>query len=459
MRKLLALLLPALLLAQARADTLRLSVDDAVRLALQNNRQIALAQARLDEAAAGKGVAFGSFLPQVSGTGTYTRLARASELTTYAAHDSIMAVPVFDTAGNYIGSTGVPVRVPVGLDTYKLRLGSVNNYSLGVTAQQTLFTWGKLANAYRIAGLTADMQRAALRQARMQVKVDATSGFYQALLATKTAALMRDSRDQLRRHVDQVQSLYDNGLATRLDVMKATLGLTNLEAQVGQVENGAALALAALHMTLGLADDRPLALSGELQPETLTVDLAAATDSALASRPELVQLRDALGMSVLGRRIAGTANLPNAFAQFNFSYANPVGFSSEWGSNWNATVGVSWPLFTGLANCSKLRQADARVRQARVAFASVEDGIRLEVQSQVLALNQEARNADCQARSVEVAEQALALAEQRYQNGLLTNLEYMDTQLALTQSRLSYLNALANYQIAEARLHKALGAE
>jgi outer membrane protein len=459
MRKLVALLLPALLFATAGADTLTLGLDDAVRLALQNNRQIALAQARLDEAAAGKGVAFGSFLPQVSGTGTYTRLARASELTTMALHDSFMSLPVYDTLGEPIGVTAPNMFWTGRVDTVNLKLGSVNNYSLGVTAQQTLFTWGKLVNAYRIAGLSADMQREALRQARMQVKVDATSGFYQALLAQKTVALMHDSYDQLRRHVDQVQSLYDNGLATRLDVMKATLGLTSLEAQVGQVENGAALALAALRMTLGLTNDRPLLLSGELQPETLSVDLAAAADSALAHRPELAQLRSALDISVLGKQIARTANLPTAFAQANFSYANPVGFSTKWGSNWNATAGISWPLFTGLSNYNKLRQADARVRQARVALAQVEDGVRLEVQSQVLALNQESRNAGYQARNVEVAQQALDLAEQRYQNGLLTNLEYMDTQLALTQSRLSYLTALANYQIAKARLHKAMGEE
>lgn len=458
MFKRLLILLP-LLLAAGRADTLRLTVDDAVRLALTNNRQIALAQARLDEATAGKGVAFGSFLPQVNGTGTYTRLARASELTTMALHDSFMSLPVFDEFGNQIGVTQPSMFWTGRIDTVSIKLGSVNNYSLGVSAQQTLFTWGKLVNAYRIAGLSADIQTAAAVQARAQVRVDATSGFYQALLARKTANLMRESYDQLGRHVDQVQSLYDNGMATRLDVMKATLGLTNLGAQLSQVENGATLALAALGVVVGLPGDQPLALSDNLRPESLLANVDAATDSALADRPELRQLRDALGIATLGTKIARAANLPNAFAQFNYSYANPVGFSAAWGSNWNATAGISMPLFTGLSNLNKLRQSQARQRQAKVALAQVEDGIRIEVQANVLALNQEAKNIGYQSRAVEVAEQALSLAEQRYQNGLLTNLEYMDTQLALTQSRISYVNSLANYQVAKARLRKAMGGE
>ncbi|MEO0081797.1 MAG: TolC family protein [candidate division WOR-3 bacterium] len=447
------------LVAAGLAETLQLDARRAAELALANNRQLALAQAKLEEAAYGRNAAFGSFLPQVSATGTYTRLARANEFTMFSAHDSIMTVPVFDPQGNYIGNTGVPVRVPVGVDTFRLPLGSVNNYSAGLTAQQTLFTWGKLINAYRIAGLTLDMQQEAARQARAQVRLDAISGFYQALLAEKTLEVMRASYQQLAGHVAQVQSLYENGLASRLDLMKATLGLQQLEAQVSQMENTASLALSALRNTLGLEPDMPVSLVEDLQPDSMTVVLDSAQTSALANRPELRQLRDAVRIADLGVRIARTANLPTAFAQFNYSYRNPVGFSAEWGSDWNATAGLSWPLFTGLSNHNKLRQAQARLRQARFGLAMAEDGIRLEVQAAVSALHQEAKNTAYQSANVRLAEDALALAETRYQNGLLTNLEYLDTQVALTQARVARLNALANYQIAKARLAKATGAE
>jgi len=459
MRKLTACLLPGLVLAlaSASADTLQLDAARAVELALANNRQIAQTQAKLDEAAAGKGTAFGSFLPQISASGTYTRLAKASGLTMYAAHDSIMTVPVYDPLGNYLGQTGVPVRVPVGVDSFTISLSREDNYALTGTVQQTLFTWGKLVNAYRIAGLSFDLQKEAAAQARAQVKVDATQGFYQALLARKTVGVMDDALNQLRGHIGQVQSLYDNGLATKLDLMKATLGLQQMEAQVSQVENGAELATAALLNVLGLDPGTPVAFDEELAPDSLTIDAEEATRQALESRPELAQLRDAAKMAELGVRIARTSNLPTLFAQANGSYKNPVGLSDTWGTDWNATLGFSMPIFTGLANLNKYKAAQARQRQARVALAMVEDGVRLDVKAQVLALNQEAKNAAYQRKNVEVAEAALALAEQRFQNGLLTNLDYMDSQLALTQSRVAYLNALANYQIAKAKLAKAIG--
>lgn len=443
----------------ARADTLRLDAAKAVELALANNQQIALALAKLDEAAYGKNASFGSFLPQISGAGTYTRLARATELTTIALHDSFMSLPVYDEMGNQIGFTQPNMFWTGAIDTVRMKLGSVNNYSAGVTAQQTLFTWGKILNAYRIAGLNLEMQKEAAKQVRAQVRLDALSGFYRALLAQKTVDVMRESYKQLQGHVIQTQSLYDNGLATRLDLMKATLGLQQLEAQVSQMENAADLALAVLLNTLGLKPDTPVSLAEDLKPESLTIDVDSMKARALAARPELKQLRDAVRIAELGTRIARAANLPTAFAQFNYSYANPVGFSAKWGSNWNATAGISWPLFTGLASINRLKQAQARERQAKFGLVLAENGVELEVRACVSALNQEMKNVGYQRKNVEVAEAALHLAEQRFQNGLLTNLDYMDSQVALTQARVAYLNALANYQIAKAGLAKATGAE
>lgn len=437
----------------AAADTLRLDAAKAVELALQNSHQIAQAQAKLDEAASGRDATFGSFLPQVSAAGTYTRLGTVSAFP--MAKYALFPLRVYDPqTGKVIGYTD-SVPVVVGADT--LKLGSADNFALTGTVQQTLFTWGKLLNAYRIAGLNFDLQKEAAAQARAQVRVDATQGFYQALLARRTVEVMNDALRQLKGHVGQVQALYDNGMATKLDLMKATLGLQQMEAQISQIENGAELATAALLNTLGLDPGTPVAFNEELAQDSTTVDADQATQQALDRRPELAQLRDAVKMADLGVRIARTANLPNAFVQANGSYKNPVGFTSEWGTDWNATAGISMPIFTGMANLNKFRAAQARHRQAKVALAMVEDGVRLEVKALALARNQEAKNTAYQKKNVEVAEAALALAQTRYENGLLTNLDYMDSQLALTQSRVAYLNALANCQIAKAKLRKATG--
>lgn len=455
-RVLTRLLLTALALSLAGAETLELDVDRTVELALANPDLVEMTAARLQEAVAGRTVAFASFLPQLSGTGTYTRLAKVNEFTLLAPHESVFGVPVFDPQGSYLGST-VPIPVAVGVDTYRMSLGSANNYVLRASLSQTIFTWGKLLNAWRIANLNLDIQQEAARQSRAQARVQAIETFYQAMLAQRLVELMHESEAQLQRHVEQVERLCNNGLATRLDVMRARVGLTNMRAQVTRAETGAELALSALRHVTALAPNTPLKLVGEIGPETTSLDLDLLTNSALQRRPELIQLRRSVQVAELGKRIAQTAGLPAAFATLNYDYKNPVGFNAKWGADWNVTAGVSWPVFTGGANLARLKQAAAREQQARIAVRMLEEAVRLEIQAQLAALKQEQQNLVYQAQNVELAEEAMKLAEQRYQNGTLTNLEYLDTQLQLVQARVSYLSSLAACRIARARLARATG--
>ncbi|MFO7675649.1 MAG: TolC family protein [bacterium] len=449
-------LLVLLAAAPAAADTLRLDAAAAVELALKNNHAVRTALARVEEAAAGKAATFGSLLPQLSASASYVRLGTVNRFTMVTPVYGQFPLRVYDPLGNLIGFTD-SIPMAIGADTLDLELGGADNFSLTGTAELVLFTWGKLFNAWRIAGLSLDMQQEGLRLARLQVRTRATEGFYNALLARKLADLMQQSYDQLERHIEQVRVLYENGLATGLDVKRASVGLTNLQVQLNSVRSGEALAEAALRNTIGVEPETPIALAGDLEREDWDIGYEAARDSALTRRPELEQLRQAMRMADLGVRIARTANLPSLFSQFNYGYKNPVGFSAGWGTDWNLVVGAQMPLFTGGANLNKLKQARAKERQARIALAMVEDAVGLEVRALHSALEQERHNIELQSGNVQVAEEALQMAETGYQNGLVTNLEYLDTQLALTQSRVSHLSSLANHRIARARLLQAMG--
>lgn len=441
----------------ARADTLLLTVERAVELALKNNYQLKQNEEKVLEAAAGKGAAFGSFLPQISASGSYTRLGAVNQFEMVAPVYQMLPLRVYDPmTGQIIGFTD-SVPLPVGADTVRMALGSQNNYLLRGTVQQTLFTWGKLINAYQIAGLSLEAQKAARDQARQETKFSAVQAFYQALLAEKSAQLLNESYEQLQRHVAQVEKLYDNGLASRLDVMRARVSLTNMANQVAQVKNGAELARAALANLLGLEPGTAFVLESELAAETTGLDTAGALRRAKENRPELAQLRRLVEIADRSVRIARTANLPTLFAAANFDYKKPVGFKDEWGKDWNATLGVSLPIFTGLTNYHKLKQAQSKYRQAFLSLKMVESAIDLDVQAALASLGQEKNNIVYQGENVKVAEEAFRLAEERYQNGLLSNLEFLDIQLQLTQSRVAYLNALANYQIARARFLRAVG--
>ncbi len=449
----LTLLIPARMIA----DTLFLDAEKAIELALKNNPQLKQYQEKVLEARDGKAVAFSNFLPQLSASATYTRLGSVNEMELVTPTYRQLPLRVYDPrTGEIIGFTD-SVPLPVGADTMSIALGSLNNYNLRLNLQQTLFTWGKLLNAYRIAGLGLEAQKAAREQTEQEIKLQALQAFYQTLLAEKTVALLQESYEQLQRHVNQVEKLYDNGLASRLDFMRARVSLTNMANQLTQVQNGAEIARAVLCNITGIPFTTTIILDEELKPEPLPFDSVHAIDTARRYRPELVQLRRLVQIADLNVRIARTANLPTLFASTNLDYKKPLGFEDKWGQDWNATIGLSWPLFTGLGNLHKLRQAESRYRQTRWNEKMVEDAIALDVRSAIKNLMQEEKNIAYQGENVLLAEEAFRLAEEKYRNGLISNLEFLDTQLALTQSRLSYFTALANYQIARTKYLRAIG--
>lgn len=446
-----------LALTYARGDTLTINVERAVELALKNSYQLRQNEEKVLAAAAGKGAALGGFLPQISASGAYTRLGTVNEFEMAAPVYRKLPLRVYDPfTGEVIGFTD-SVPMPVGADTVRMALGSQDNYFLRGTIQQTLFTWGKLINAYRVAGLNLEAQKAAREQVRQDVKFAALQAFYRALLAEKTADLLAGSYEQLRRHVEQVARLYEEGLARRLDLMRAQVSLTNMAKQVDGAKRGAELARAALTNLLGLEAGTTLILESELKAETPDLDTTSALRRAQENRPELVQLRRLCKIADIGVQITRTANLPTLFATGNFDYKRPVGFQNHWGKDWNATVGLSWPIFTGLANYHKLRQAKSQYRQAVLSLKMVEDAIELELRAAVAGYVQEKNSIGYQEENIKVAEEAFQLAEKQYQNGLLSNLEFLDIQLQLTQSRVALLNALANFQVARARLLRAMG--
>ncbi|MEO0074750.1 MAG: TolC family protein [candidate division WOR-3 bacterium] len=439
------------------SDTLVLELNQAIDLALQNNKSILIAQEKVKAQIASKNAARAAFLPSVSLSGTYTRLAESQGFPMSIAIPGKISFPVYDFSGNIIGFTeSIPTTIRTITET--LNLVNKDNYNVGAKVTQTLFTWGKLINAYQIAGLALDMEKESYEQAIEDLKLQVIESFYKTILAEKTLQLMQESYAQMQRHISQIEKLYQSGMVGQLDLLRARVQLANMRSQVIRIENGYRLAQSALKLLIGLSDEKHLKLQGEFEFSGYNIDLDTAIKSALQYRRDLNNMRRTVQMLEKGLAIARTANLPSIFSAFNYSYAKPLSVTqNDWGANWNATIGVSMPLSLGGANWYKMKESKAQLKQAQLGLAMLEDAVKLDVQSKLLTLKQEEEIFSYQAENVRTAEQALVLAEEKYQNGLITNLEYLDTQLALTQAKLEQMNAIANCIIAKAKLLNAIG--
>lgn len=440
------------------SDTLYLNLDQAIDFTLKNNKSIMIAQEKVKAQTAGKGISRASFLPSISLSGTYTRLAQTQGFPMSFPIYGKYPFPVYDVGGNIIGFTE---SIPIirGAITETLNLSNKDNYNLGAKVTQTLFTWGKLINAYQIAGLALDIEKESYRQVIEDLKLQVTESFYQTILADKGAQLMSESYEQMQRHINQIEKLYKNGLVSRLDLLRAQVQLTNLRSQLIRIENARTLAYSALKMLIGLEQEKPIRLQAEFAFDpSYELSLEDAVKTATTERTDLKNMRRTVQMLEKGLAISRTTNLPTIFSAFNYAYSKPLSITNpDWGSTWNATIGASMPLSLGGSNWYKMKESKAQLKQAQLGLVMLEEAVVLDVKSKLFNLQQEKEILSYQAENIRTAEQALLLAEEKYQNGLITNLEYLDTHLALIQAKLEQMNSIANCIIAKAKLLNAIG--
>lgn len=449
-----ALLAPLALLT---ADTLTVTLDDAVGLALERNEAVLSARAKVKERQADKGIAFSSFLPSVDLQGTYTRLGRVSEFNLMAPHDTFASVPVYDENDQVIGHTD-PFVHAVGVDTMSLALSQADNYLLRATVKQTIFTGGKLLNAYNITRLNYGIGTEQLVKAVDSVTYSVTQSFYNCLTAAEGVKLIRESYAQLERHVGQVQSLYDNGIITKLDLLRAKVGLANLKTQLIRAENSYQLSCDGLKIAIGLKPEDEVETTGSLEYAGYDVPLDSVLKLSAARRPELRMMRDAVSITRKALSIEWAGFSPNVFAAFNYDYKNPVSMgASRWGTDWNVTVGFTMPIFTGFSRAHKIDQRKAQLKQTQYNLQLVEKALEIEVKVAYLNLKQEEEILQFQDDNRRTAEEAFRIADEQYKSGLITNLEYMDTQVALLGAKTEYLSSLSRYLIARAKIAQLTG--
>ena len=155
--------------------------------------------------------------------------------------------------------------------------------------------------------------------------------------------------------------------------------------------------------------------------------------------------------------LAKAGNKPSLFGSANYEYKRPYYSEDEWKTDWNFTLALSLPIFDGFLTRAKVRGAQSDLKQLDITEKQIRDLIQLEISQVISDLNLARENILSQEENVKQAKESLRIATVQYEKGMLTNLELMDTEFALTVAETNYLQALSDYLIAEAKYEKAIG--
>jgi len=402
-----------------------LTQEESIEIALKNNKRLLAARERVEIAKGDLIVARAGFLPTLSLEANYLRLGKGQKISMGEGSEIVVR----------------------GEDTY----------SATATVEQPLFTWGRILNGYRQASSNQKIQEQDYRRERNLLRFNVTESFYNLILARELLKLSEESYAQMERHLRQVENRYENGLASKFDLLRARVQLANLKPQLIKARNSVTLAENYFKSLLGLPTQMGVTLRGELKYEPMEIELSRAVEEALKNRPEVISLKETENIALAQVRLASASNKPIISVLYNYQFQKPYQWKDEWGKEWNAMAVLQFPIFSGFSTGGKVLQSQSQLREAKYNLKDKEEEIELEVREAYLSLRQEEETIVSQGENVGQAEEAMQIAEKRYVSGMITNLEFMDTQLALTQAKTAYLQALANYQIAKAKFVKAIG--
>ena len=422
----------------AAVAQMRLTLDQALDLALSENPTIKVAEMEVQRYDYVKRQTWGGLLPQVSVTGQVNHSFIVQQM-----------------------SKGFSL----GNDPYTTLSGAVD-------ASVPLFA----PQVYRMMKMN-DKQMAtaveAARSSRITLTAEVKKAFYNILLAEQSLDVLRESEATVQRTVDDTQVQYQNGLTSEYDLLTAQVQLSNLKPSILQTENSIRIAKLMLKMYLSIPEQVEIEVEGELDAmrdkvlagtEGLTTDTSDNSDLRTLELQEEV-LRRSLKAANAGRMPTlaafGSASYTgNDMEPFNFGGAAATDDSRYfWTHPISVGLQLSVPIFSGLTKMNRSRELKNQISQLSLQRSYARQQIDVQVRSALNDLLTARETMYAQELTVEQARKAYKISDTRYRAGAGTILELNSAQLSQTQAQLNFSQAIYDYLSAKAEYDRIVGRE
>ncbi len=414
-----------------------LTLEAAIELAEVRNPTLLAAQQQIHSAEGAVIGARGALLPAVS----------FSTLWNFAEKVQVIPNPFKDFA--------IPGMPP---PSDNLKLDFTQDFQGSMSLDMPLAMWGLTRNGYADARTALDISRNSLESNRLDIILQVTQAFYGVLLAEEGLNVARDALAQAERQQEIATERLAQGAASEFDLLRAQVQVANLKPGVTRAESMIRQVRIGLNLLLGLQPEEEVRLEGELQYLPVDLTLGDLRRRALTNRLDLQNARLGVQRAELGVKMASASRLPALLLNGTWSFrSNDALLSDNYNDSYMANLIVAFPIFDGFAAKSRKQMATAGREQARIMVDQFEQVIDAEIEQALNDLEAAEESYLAQVDNVAIAERALEIAQISYENEMMTSVELMDSQLALTMAKQNHFQSLYDYLIALARIEKAVG--
>ena len=429
-------------------DSKVLTLDKSVQIALDKNPEIKIAEKELRKAEAAIGESYANILPQLNATANFQHAWEIQE----------------STIPNFIKTMLGPQATPDMPDFVKISFGLENTFTYGAQVTQPLFLgWAGIAGIQ-----TAQAAKKAAEQNLLLKKQDlifnTANAFYSCLLAKELVRVQEEALAQSRANLDVVLKKFDVGTASGFDKMRAQVEIANLQPGLITARNNLQSALTGLRTVLGLSKDTEIQVEGVFtyaEDDFTAMALSELQNLAAVNRPELKALNQQKVMMERGITIARSNFLPKLYFSTDYSFMamrNDLNISqNDFSKGFTSALSLQIPLFSGFRSTRQYQKAKLDYKITIDTEKQFLDGMAAQVEISYNKLSEAKEKYFSAKETVDLAKEALRLANLMYDEGANTQLDVLNSQLALTRANMNFVSSLYEYQVARYELRKVTG--
>lgn len=430
------------------ADGVSLTLDEAIELALKNNRLIEQSEEDREIAKWNLSVVRRNSGPTLTWQSTFNHLGGRFYRVNYR-----------NNRDRAIGENK-EYRYYRGYEPYNINLLPNYNYEgvHSLTLRMPVYTGGRLENQRESARYSLNAADLTLENSRQQVKYQAAAAYYQVIQQASLVDVRKQAVELLQEHLRTVSIQYEVGTVAKADVLATTVQLANSQQSLNTAQGNYQTAVAQLNNVLGLPVDTEVAASDKIGFVKYGLSESDCLEYALNHRPDGIAAAYAVKRAGADVSSAKSGYRPNVNAVVQGSTSGESYFNaSHRGERWSVGVEMSWNVFDNGITSAQVQQYKAAERKAESQAQQQLETIQLEVHNAYINLKTAEKNIETTAAAVAKAEEEFAIAKVRYDEGVDTNLNVMNAQEKVVETRNNYYTALYSYNTSRAQLEKAMG--
>ncbi|WNV05588.1 efflux transporter outer membrane subunit [Candidatus Methylospira mobilis] len=435
-------------------------LSSLVERALQGNMTLRTASALLAQSRAQRGIAGADQFPMLNGNASYTRfkpsqdgiLSLSKTLTGTGGATSANGTGMSTSAnGTGVGAIGIPAA---GIQPFNL-------YQYGFDASWEVDLWGRVRRELESAEAGVEVSREEHHDAQLSVIAEVARNYIELRRLQGRREIARQRRDVAQEQLDLIGQQAARGVVTDIEVETAKAGLSNVLAELPQLDQQVEQAVNQLSLLLGR---QPGTLTGELSAARPVPAIPARVRIGLPS--ELAQRRPDI-REAEARLHGALADIGMATAEFypRFTLSGSAGLQAlnyRNLGNWAAlqyAMGptVTLPLFQGGRLVSTLELRQEEHRQAAIGYQNTVLSAWHEIDNSLSAYNESQRRQLALQASVHSNAQALTLGQQRYRQGVANFLPVLQARATLLQAEQAEIDGAGVMATNIVALYKALG--